>query len=415
AAPPAAAPDPALASQAAPAPLPGAGSRQNSQVDAEAPGQRRPRIPFRKVASAGASGPGAGKDKAPSSVGPVAQSAADLKAGPDARVGAGLSNRSARTAAAASAAASAPGPQIGAPGRGPVDHTEKVATAGAAAAAGSSVATSGVDKAPAAKGAAATGAAKTGAGLSPPEAASPEAVKPTRPVEGWPDAGTVKPPARPAPRPSAGSRAAPEWAQLRTVMRAAETGDVSDSPTHPGEPAHKAPPPAASVVAPAPSPSAAARPLTGDNQPASPRGARAPRPAVGASVPRPAASASVPRPAAGVTASKAAAGAPAANPPDGAASAAPSGIGAVNQAGRTASAVGASVPRPAAGVTASKPAAGAPAPNPPDGAVSAAPSGAGAVNQAGRTASGGGAVDPAVAQAEVRLAELKRRIGWGDA
>ncbi|MDR0365239.1 MAG: CDP-diacylglycerol--glycerol-3-phosphate 3-phosphatidyltransferase [Bifidobacteriaceae bacterium] len=59
----------------------------------------------------------------------------------------------------------------------------------------------------------------------PPE----EAVKPTRPVEGWPDPTPDAKPAAPATPIPPRRVAAPEWAQLRTVMRAVEADQVDDS------------------------------------------------------------------------------------------------------------------------------------------------------------------------------------------
>ncbi|MDR2254071.1 MAG: CDP-diacylglycerol--glycerol-3-phosphate 3-phosphatidyltransferase [Bifidobacteriaceae bacterium] len=250
--------------------------------------------------------------------------------------------------------------------------------------------------------------AGTGAGQSVPAAAGvvDEAVKPERPVDGWPDPQAVRPPASPPAPKSVRPARTPDWAQLRTVMRAAEVGDEPVSPVAPR------------AVVPPVVPRSAVPPVA-PRSPAVPPASGSAAPVV----PRPAVPPVVPRPAAGPTASGTGASAaprPAVPPASGsAASVAPRPAvppvvprpavprPAVPPASGPAApvvprpAVPPVVPRPAAGPTASGTgASGAPRAGAPGPAVPARP-----FSSLGRD------TDP-VAAAEARLAELKRRLGW---
>jgi hypothetical protein len=103
--------------------------------------------------------------------------------------------------------------------------------------------------------------ARPGAQLpAPPPAA--EAVKPTRPVDGWPDPQVRRPAARPRPEPTP-ARRAPQWTELRTVMRAAEaTPDSSAGQTSPTQLPSGGSPPAPTHPAPGLTPRPAGAPAS---------------------------------------------------------------------------------------------------------------------------------------------------------
>ncbi|MDR2380539.1 MAG: CDP-diacylglycerol--glycerol-3-phosphate 3-phosphatidyltransferase [Bifidobacteriaceae bacterium] len=202
---------------------------------------------------------------------PVAQAAPDKTSPPTAPAGAGL----VRPAPFSISQPPAPRPPVGVAGAGSVSAGSAGAGASGAGSAGAGASGAGsAGPGLARAGSGAPGAGGTGSvsggsasggfvgaggggapgGAGVPQVGPDESVKPTRPVAGWPDPPQTRPapavrPAPPRPRP-----AAPEWRQLRTVIRAAEIDSGGEAPqTRPAQPgARSAPAQPGARSAPAP-------------------------------------------------------------------------------------------------------------------------------------------------------------------